>query len=119
GSVRARGVINLHPARGRLEARGAAADAFVLPAVVARANETLVPAPMNQVGRLGVPDGRPAKAAVVRTVQRAIAAVDFLREQTDILVLRREDEAVSLNALKVGRGNQRGGPGIGRNRGVV
>src|SRR5437867_9514833 len=48
-----------------------------------------------------------------------MAAVDFLREQTDILVLRRKNDPVPLQGPKVaGRGQGRG-PRIRRDAGVV
>ena len=55
----------------------------------------------------------------MRAVQRAIAALDLLREQADVFVLRRENDAVPFRRQEIARGDQRRGPGIGRNTGVV
>src|SRR5439155_21518849 len=52
-------------------------------------------------------------------MQRAVAAVDSLRKQTDVLVLRREDDAEPFNGLKMARQRQRGRPRIGRNASVI
>ncbi len=102
-AVRSRAVINLEPAFACFEARRSAANAFVLPTIVPRPDEALVSAPVDQVRRFAVPNRRTAEPAIVRTMQRAVAAVDSLRKQADVLVLWREDDAEPFNGLKVPR----------------
>ena len=61
-----------------------------------------VPAPMKQIGRASQPHFRPGEPGrAARSMQRDVLAVDPLRKQYDILVVRPENHAVARERAEV------------------
>ena len=98
--------------------RRAGADAAGFP-LGAAAVQTLVPAPMDQIGRPRDPHLGPAeRRRRVGAMRRHILPVDSLGEEHDVLVFGTEDHPVAIEAAEVGRRGQRGCRAMARDRDV-
>src|SRR5580658_7645269 len=98
-----RAVINLQPAFRGPDRCGARSDPSAVPAPLAAVRKTTMPAPMNQVGRLGQPDIVAAQLRTAGTVQRIILAAYLFVEDCAILVVWGEDHANMIEVLPVAR----------------
>src|SRR3954451_14441544 len=100
-------MINLEPALGNRDWRGASADAPVLPIASASEQITVRP-PMHQIGRTGNPHFRSAKRHIAqRTVQGYVLAIDPLGQQYNVLILRAKDNAVPIERFEIGCRSER------------
>ena len=79
---------------------GASAHLEVVPHAVAGGGDQAVVPPRQEIRRRREPDGGPADALGHRAVEGDVAAADLLRENRDIAVRGRENDAPALERAR-------------------
>ena len=102
-------MVDFYPTCFGFKGHGAAADTAPIPVVGVDLHQQLVVAPGNQIGRFGDPDFTAAVFGGSRAAHRIILSVDFPGENTDVLVVRREDAAEPFVILPILGPGQPGG----------